>query len=625
MQWFCVTFALSAPSFSAAENASAGTSDDSFENVVAPFVKEYCAKCHGEKRQRAGLDLEVYRSAASVTPARKTWAKVLMMLREHKMPPEKSSQPSAAQRIDVANWIERELAKFQCSNEVDPGRVTVRRLNRTEYNNTVRDLLGVDVRPAEQFPDDDVGYGFDNIGDVLAVSALLAENYLDAADTLVERATQLDTATRFFVCEGDDPEACARRFIEHFGLRAYRRPLLNREKERLIALFRQSITDGASYSEAIQTVTKAFLVAPHFLFRLERSTERATGNENSSSTVRFVGDFELATRLSYFIWSSMPDDELLELAERGELRNPEIVDAQALRMLSDQKSTALVKNFVEQWLQIRRLESATPDPQAFPFFDEELREAMRTETLLFAEAIMRDDRSVLEFIDADFTYANERLARHYGLDGISGESFRRVALGRRERGGVLTQASILTITSNPTRTSPVARGKWILEQILGAPPPPPPPNVEELEETREAILSGTLRERMERHRADPNCATCHVEMDALGFSLENFDAVGAWRRFDGKSLIDSTGELPDGRTFEGPRELKNLLMERRDGFTQALAEKMLTYALGRGLEYYDACAVEEVVRRLRAQQDRFSGLILGIVHSRPFRYTRAAD
>jgi len=336
-----------------------------------------------------------------------------------------------------------------------------------------------------------------------------------------------------------------------------------------------------------------------------------------------VNEFELASRLSYFLWSSMPDEELTGLAVAGKLREGDNLETQVLRMLRDPKSRALVENFGDQWLQLRLLNTINPDAQRFPTFDDSLRRSMLEETRLFFESVLREDRSVLDFLDAKDTFLNERLARHYGISGVVGEQFRRVTLTDERRGGLLGQASILTVTSNPTRTSPVKRGKWILEQILGTPPPPPPPDVPELKEDQDVVLSGSLRQRMEQHRANPNCATCHGRMDPLGFGLENFDAIGAWRENDGKFPIDASGTLPTGQSFEGPKALRVILKVRQQEFVRCLTEKLLTFGLGRGLEYTDTCAIDRIVETMGEKDDKFSVLVLGIVRSDPFQKRRS--
>jgi hypothetical protein len=355
------------------------------------------------------------------------------------------------------------------------------------------------------------------------------------------------------------------------------------------------------------------LVSPNFLFRIEKDEQ-----PNNPKHVHNINEHELATRLSYFLWSSMPDDELFRLASEGKLRQE--LAAQVKRMLQSPKARALTENFAGQWLQIRNLSTTSPDPKLFPSFDRGgLRRAMQRETELFFEAIVKEDRSIFDLLHADFTFLNERLAQHYGVPGISGRDFQRVKLSDDRRGGILTMASVLTITSNPTRTSPVKRGKWILENILGTPPPPPAPDAGELEAQP---LKGTLRQRMEQHRANPNCAVCHQRMDPLGFAFENFDAIGAWRDNDAGQPIDPSGVLPDGKKFNGPAELKKVLQQKQDLFRRCLAEKMLTYALGRGLEYYDKCAVERICEQLARNHDKTSSLILAIAHSDPFQKRR---
>ncbi len=355
---------------------------------------------------------------------------------------------------------------------------------------------------------------------------------------------------------------------------------------------------------------RAVLASPQFLFRLEQQSDPAPAP---------TGDFDLASRLSYFLWSSLPDDELFQLAARGALRRADVLRAQARRMLADRRAQAFAADFAEQWLQTRRLAELAPDPKLFPDFDESLRSAMIRETRLFCRSIQEEDRSVLDFIDAPDTFVNERLARHYGLGGVSGDAFRRVSLAGTRRRGILTQASILTVTSNPTRTSPVKRGKWVLENILGIAPAPPPSGVEALKEDGSAGVAHTLRDRLEQHRSDLNCASCHGRMDPLGFALEGFDAVGVWRTHEGRQVIDDSGRLPGGRAFRGPDGLRSLLRARRDAFVRCLADKMLTYALGRGLDRSDRRAVDRIVNRLAADDDRFSALVLAIIENRPFR------
>jgi len=338
----------------------------------------------------------------------------------------------------------------------------------------------------------------------------------------------------------------------------------------------------------------------------------------SKGKTRPLNDYELASRLSYFLWSSMPDKQLFDLAAEKKLNNPKVLEQQALRMLKDPKARALTDNFAAQWLTLRRLTEMSPDPKLFPAFNDDLRADMMKETELFFETVVREDRNVMDFIDAKFTFLNERLAKHYGISGVTGDQFRRVDLQNPQRGGILSHASILTLTSNPTRTSPVKRGKWVLEQLLGTPPPPPPPNVPELEDDHK-VLTGTLRQRMEQHRTDPMCASCHSRMDPIGFGMENYDAIGAWRTTDGGSPIDASDKLASGEAFKGPEGLRAALKKRSDFFVQNLSEKMLTFALGRGLEYYDKCAVRDMKAAVAKKGFRFSALVTEVVKSEPFR------
>ena len=375
----------------------------------------------------------------------------------------------------------------------------------------------------------------------------------------------------------------------------------------------------------MRKVLQVLLCSPKFLFRVELD-DRPTAPEP-----RAIDEFHLASRLSYFLWSSMPDDRLLDLAARGQLGGQ--LDAQVKRMLADERANALVQNFALQWLQLQRLRTAAPDAKLFPAFNEPLRQAMLRETELFFGAIMRENRSVLELIDADFTFLNAPLAKHYGISKSGGDKprplkfrrdeFQRVSLANRRRGGILTQASVLTVTSNPTRTSPVKRGRWVLEQILGSPPPPPPPTVPELEAADgQPITAGTLRERMEVHRKKAACANCHAKMDPIGFALENYDAIGAYRTQDAGHAIDASGEFADGTRFSGPEELKAIVSQKKALFVRCLSEKMLTYALGRGLEYYDRRATGKITESLAAGDYKFSALVTAIVQSDPFRQRR---
>jgi hypothetical protein len=584
---------------------------------VRPVLDAYCTRCHGVTKPKAGLNLEKFKDEAAVLKNPLFWEKVAHQIRSGEMPPAGAKKIPLDKQERLLTWIDTQASGLDCTKKRDPGRVTLRRLNRNEYNNTIRDLVGVKFRPADDFPSDDVGYGFDNIGDVLTMSPLLFEKYLAAADRILDEAFKTpELRKRILVAQpGKDWENAARSVIYNFVKRAYRRPVTPDEMTRLVRFVDLAQKNGDGFDKGIQLALKAALVSPHFLFRVERD-QKLKGEE----TAHLVGQYELASRLSYFLWSTMPDDELFTLAAKGELRKH--LDAQVRRMLRDPKAQAMAENFAGQWLNLRMLQTAAVDPGTFPKFNEKLRKAMIRETELFFDAIVKEDRSVLDFLDADFSFVNEQLAQHYGLPAVKGEAFQRVSLRGTERYGVLTHASVLTLTSNPNRTSPVKRGKWILENILNAPPPPPPPDVPELAEEKGVELKGSLRQRMELHRTKPDCAVCHQRMDPLGFGFENFDGVGGWRTHDGKFKIDASGELPNGQKFQGPKELVKILKGREAEFRRCLAEKLLTYALGRGLEYYDKCAVDDICAAVVRNDNRFSSLVLAIVQSEPFQYRR---
>jgi len=396
----------------------------------------------------------------------------------------------------------------------------------------------------------------------------------------------------------------------HLARRTWRRPITDEERERLVDLARGERTLEAR----VRLALTAILASPHFLFRPELEPARV----EAGVAARPLTGFELATRLSYFLWSSAPDEPLLAAAERGALEDAAALLAEVERLLADSRARALAEGFAAQWLQLRSLERADVDVELFPAFDEELRASMREETLLFFEHLLRADRSVWELIDADYTFVDERLAQHYGIEGVRGDEPRRVSLEALPRRGVLAHASVLTLTSNPNRTSPVKRGKWILETLLDAPPPPPPPGVVALDDTPEAMRAASNRERLEAHRRDPACAVCHERMDPLGFALENYDAVGAWRERDGSFAIDASGRLPDGRSFDGPREL-TLVLREEDAFLRGLVEKLFVYGLGRGLTEEDAATVDSVLARLDPQRPTLRAMIEGVVLSSAFR------
>lgn len=870
-----------------------------FQQHIRPVFKEYCVGCHNADKQKGDLDLEPLLASPDFREHREVWEKAVELLVSHEMPPEKKPQPTEEQRQMLAQYLESELTKADLGTEPNPGKVTIRRLNKQEYRRTILDLLAVEFDP-QDFPTDEVGYGFNNIGDVLSISPVLMEKYLTAAEQIAQKAiiaepskpakrklrgdrflsendwvrplesrvlglyregeatakadfiragnyilrfraygeqagseapklqvklggkevavfevknekpktfevrvsapsghqpltvgylnnysdtTNQDpklrgdrnlfvesveiegpndgrpnpvisavdparwklaggaqragemglsfasegeakaelnlpakdeyllrvrahadqagneparmrlslgdrelgvfeikatrraaderevrfsadagkqTVTVAFLndffdpasgadrnlwvrsveligpinsASGDLPEAhrrlvtrmpapgeelaVAHELLGRFARRAYRRPVTGQEIDRLAGFVELALKHGGSFLEGIQAAVQAALCSPHFLFRWELDPEAA-----NPGGVRDLTPFEVASRLSYFLWSSMPDDELFALAETGELLKEGNLEKQVGRMLKHPRAQALVENFGGQWLQVHNMDEVDPDPKTFPSFTGELREDMKRETFAFLGAVIKEDRSVFDLIDSDFIFLNERLARHYGISGVEGGEFRRVALEPGSpRGGVLAQGSVLLATSMPTRTSPVVRGKWILEQILGTPPPPPPPNVPALDENKEVDLTAPLRKRLEQHRENPDCAGCHAKMDPLGFALENFDALGVWRTMEGKNVIDPSATLPNGTEITGPADLKKVL--KTDKFVRALAEKLMIYGLGRGLERHDKRAVERVVGKAKAGGYRISALITAIVTSDPFLKRKA--
>jgi mono/diheme cytochrome c family protein len=445
-----------------------------------------------------------------------------------------------------------------------------------------------------------------------------------AGDDATATANDSPTLRRLLVCRPASHEAeapCARKIIETLARHAYRRPVTDADLQVPLAEYRDGASRGG-FESGLEMAVRSVLVSPNFLFRFESQPAAAAPN----SPFR-ISDLDLASRLSFFLWSSIPDDQLLDLAARKTLHEPAVLREQVQRMIADSRSDALVSNFAGQWLQIRNVSGFRPSPEVLFHFDDNLREAFQRESELFFESIIRENRSVLDLLDADYTFLNERLARHYGIPGVYGERFRRVSLPADSiRRGLLGQGSILTDTSRPNRTSPVLRGKWILENIFGAPPPPPPANVPELKEERDPAKVLPMRAQMAQHRANPVCAGCHAQMDQLGFALENFDAIGEWRdKYSSGSPVDAAAELPDGTRFDGPTGLRNVLLSHSDDFLTTITEKMLTYALGRGLEATDAPAVRQIKRAAAGTNYRFASLIQGIVTSTPFQMRMAED
>jgi hypothetical protein len=761
-----------------------------FRKTVQPFLVKHCLPCHADKK-RGGVRLDRFPDPKALANDLPVLEKTAEMLRMHSMPPAKRPRPHGDEIEPVLAWLDAYLARQDQQSPATPRRAVMRRLNRVEYNNTVRDLLGVTFQPADDFPLDVPGHGFDNSAGTLTLSPLLVEKYLAAAEKVartavfgpelmkpervahqpwfaadafsknksvkfdydetgmslpnalhvvqrfavdgeyrlrcilrgvrpigcdpVELAFWIDgkrvhetkvavptkrTAGRapgevnglwaefrtpiqagehwlavsvlrmyeglppaykgprpakteagiskatdaFFIMyldvvgpyqqvqgpsrgslqklfggdrfDGPRDASGARKVLANLAHRAYRRPLTDQEVEDLVGLVTMVQKDGQSFEEGLCLAIQRILVSPHFLFRVEKSPSGGRGGHAHD-----LSQHELATRLSYFLWSSMPDDELLRCADEQKLRQPEVLDAQVRRMLKDVRASALVENFGGQWLRTRALESHTPDRTRFPEFTDYTRLSMKKETELFFENMLREDRPIVDFLDANYAFLNQRLAEFYHIDGVKGHEFRKVDLTGTQRGGILTHASVLTVSSYPNRTSPVLRGKWILENLLNAPPPPPPPNVPSLDE-QTVGKSASLREQLEKHRSNATCASCHARMDPLGFALEHFDAIGRWREKDGTFPIETSGTLPDGRCFQNHADLRRLLKASADSFTECLTAKMLTYALGRELERSEKETVKVIARNVARQQYRFSSLIREIVRSAPFQMQR---
>ena len=602
----------------------------SFEKDILPILKGNCFSCHGNGEAKGDFSLDEFKTPMDVHRGYKVWEKIRKLVDANEMPPKKKKKrPDATQRALLTNWTRHTLDLFYNTSPPDPGRVTVRRLNRVEYNNTIRDLMHVDFEPAKDFPADDSGYGFDNIGDVLTMSPLLMEKYFSAAGKIAAKAVAVPGADgrisatpfqKFYFRYPVPPKLrrnAAEGFVRTFLTRAYRRPVRAEEVRRMMLLAKQVVDDGGSFEHGIRMAVAATLVSPYFLFRWELD-----GAPKNPKAIRSLNEHELASRLSYFIWSSMPDDALLELAQRGQLRKN--LSAQIRRMLRDAKAQSLVTSFTGQWLQLRDLETIQPDKRLFGTFNNVIRDDMRRETEMLFAHVMRNNRSVVDFLDADYTFVNERLANWYGLKSLRGDEFQRVSLVGTPRGGVLTHASILTITSDPNRTSPVKRGKYVLENILGTPPPPAPDNVPDLGSSSE--LKGTLRQQMVKHRKNPVCASCHQKMDPIGFAFENFDAIGRWRTLDNGAPINAASQLDSGEKFgDVSGFLKILAVRKRELFVQCLTEKMLTFAIGRGLEFYDKRAVDGIIKQMERDGFKFETLVIGVAKSLPFDMKRGEE
>ena len=602
--------------------AEAPVPSPDFAHDAQPLLKNFCFKCHGLEKTKGGVNFVAVKSAADALKDPKTWDAALSALREKEMPPEGQPQPSDKERELLASWIDNAFKSFDPSKlPKDPGRVTAHRLSRLEYNNTIRDLLGMDSHPADAFPPDGSGGGgFDNNADTLFVPPILMEKLLRSAGEILDQAPEdrlLKIASRPGVTQDKSPRA----MLDFFASKAYRRPATNVEIDALMMLFAVGQKKGLLLKDALKLPYKAVLCSPKFLFRIELDPPGAAGREP-----HLLSDYELASRLSYFLWSSMPDDELFALADTKALQNPDAIKRQVARMLADKKAAAFSDSFCAQWLDLAEFKTSTqPDPRRFPDFSASLRSSMFDETIAFFDAIVRGGGVLTDFLDSDYSYLNEDLAKHYGIKNVTGPQLRRVALPDKTRGGLLCMGSILVKNSYPQRTSPVLRGKWVLTEMLGTPPPPPPPQVKVLPREDDVKNGLSFRKRLEAHRAKPECAGCHARMDPIGFGLENFDAVGRWRTEISGQKVDATGVLTSGEKFDGPIEMKSVLLKKKDGVLRNLAERMTAYALGRGIETFDAWAIKSMVDTVKQDGYKGASLVREIALSYPFRYRKGPD
>ena len=598
------------------------------DNVDEPHVwmRKYCYDCHNGKKQKGDLNLEKLASTSVSAADDHVWDSVRRALAEQEMPPSEKPQPSVAERDAGIAWIDRKLDGPNGDTPTDPGNVTIHRLTLTEFNRTISDLLGVDGNPADVFPADNSGGSgtFDNNADTLFVSPMLLERLIDVSLAIVGQAKP----ERLFLVEpvkdrkGQVTFAAKKKALEAslaiFLPIAWRRPVTLMEIQKLSAIYEKAGKKlNIIHEEAVKLIYCSALTSPNFLYRIE---ETKFGKYPTP-----LNPYEYATRLSYFLWSTMPDAALTAAAKDGKLKEPADIAAQVKRMLADPKASILASQFMGQWLGTDNLIAGLgPDIKFIRGYDESLRAAMIKEPVVLMQALLDKNGSLADLIDCNYVYVNAELARHYGLSGPSGSKFERVAVDDGRRGGLVTMAGVLAITSRPARTSPVIRGKWILTELLSYPPPPPPPNVPELKEVKVGAADvGTLRQRLERHRADPTCNSCHQRIDPLGFGLENFDAIGRWRTVgDLKEPLDTVGTMPSGEKFDGPQQLKKLLLQRKERIMTTVVERMLSYALGRPIERCDRSTVRLIVKNLGATDWKAQSLITEVALSLPFCFKR---
>lgn len=610
---------------------------------IIPTLKTHCYSCHNVGNSKGGINLEKYEEEGRIIKDGQLWLHVIDQVKTNAMPPSHKPQLSPEDYHILVDGINDILVK-SLQNKT-PGKVIIRRLNHTEYHYTVMDLTGISFDAKNRFSSDGSGgSGFDNQGGSLFFTPLKMERYYDAAEEIIEELYQdrakwekivpfeykLSLWQRFLTWikrtlfssynPVNPPEEAAEKVIYPFASSAYRRFLKSEEKEKLMTLFQkvyannQSMPNPERFKRSVSEVFKAVLIAPSFLYKMEE--------EPDVEKPVPVSDFEMATRLSYFLWSSMPDQELFQLAAAGKLQEDHVLETQVARMLEDPKALRFAESFVTQWLGITKLKDPNAplgDLAKFPLFTEAIKDAMYRETTAYFYHILTDGGSFLHLIKSNYTFLNEDLAEFYGVTGVKGKEFQQVNVTDGIRGGLLGMGSVLAVTSLPTRTSPVLRGKWVMEEILGISPPPPPPDVSELSEDESLHEDLGLRALLERHRSDPACQSCHEKMDPLGIGLENFDAVGRWRDTYGNTPIDASGILSTGETFQGPADLKVLLMEEKEKFARNLTTKFLSYSVGRGVLFTDETAVRELSDELLASNFQPKQFIAELVKSYPFR------
>lgn len=600
------------------------SADDAFQDDILPLVQNACFDCHGGGESYGDVDLQAFTGLDQVVGEIQLWENVAAVIEHGEMPPEDAEPMSDQDRERVVAWIRELIRQTNAAGQTDVDPIAPRRLTRREYVNTVQDLLGVTIDAETFLPEDKVGAtGFRNDATELMIPAELLEKYLMLAEKVVAEAIERDedaSSPRLLLQRPKgkgDHVAAAERIVRQFGRRAFRRPLSDAEVDQYVGLYRKVAGKPADFQSGVSVIAKAMLVSPHFLFRIERAAPE--------DGVVSVDEFEFASRLSYLIWSSMPDDELLRLAEEGRLSQPKVVQQQVQRMLADPRAMALAEEFVDQWL-FSHVTLREPDLVIFPEYTPELAESMRVELNRFIVELFREDRSLVELIDSRYTFVNQTLAEHYGIDGVQGEQFQRVGLESYDhRGGLLGMAHVLQRTSMADRTSPTVRGAWVLDAILGTPPPPPPPNVNNTISQSDQGTSRPLsfREKLDLHANDGNsCSSCHKKMDPIGFALDNYDGIGRWRETENGVPLDTTGTLSSGRQLTGVSDLKGMLLDRKEQVVGNVVRRFLTYALGRELTGRDYPSVQKIVSQVAEEDYRASAMVNAVVQSYPFRHKK---